>query len=217
MLGIEKLLEQVHPKEKINYHKLLLKLIATWESHEEKPKILLHSCCAPCSTYTLEFMCQYADITIFFANSNIHPKSEYTKRSQEQQRFIKEFNQNTGYQVNYIEEPYNPRAFINKVKGMAKEPEGGIRCKQCFAYRLDIVAEKAMQLNFDYFGSTLTISPHKNSSLINQVGISMEKIYTTKYLPSDFKKNNGYKRSIELCEEYDIYRQCYCGCVYSMA
>ncbi len=215
MLELEKLLEQVHPNERINYHKLLLKLIEDWEKHKNKPNILLHSCCAPCSTYTLEFMCKYANITILFANSNIHPKSEYEKRSSEQQKFIKEFNKNTGYSVKYLEEPYDPKSFFKKTKGLEDEPEGGERCEHCIAYRLDIVAKKAQELNFDYFGSTLTISPHKNSSLINKVGISMKKIYSTKYLPSDFKKNNGYKRSIEMCEEYDIYRQCYCGCIYS--
>ncbi len=216
MVGIETLLAQCDPKQKVNYHRLLLQLIAMWEKHEDKPRILLHSCCAPCSTYTLEFMCQHAEVTILFANSNIHPRGEYIKRSEEQQRFLREFCRDTGYTVGYIESPYAPREFCDRVKGLEKEREGGARCTECFAYRLDIVAQKAQELGFDYFGSTLTISPHKNSELINRVGMSMERIYSTKYLPSDFKKNNGYKRSIELCEQYDIYRQCYCGCVYSL-
>ncbi len=215
MINANELLEKLNPNEKINYHKMLLQLVEVWQSHKEKPKILLHSCCAPCSTYTLEFMCQYAEITILFANSNIHPESEYLKRSLEQQKFIQTFNHNTDNQVKYMEEPYNPNDFYKKIKGNENEPEGGKRCEQCFAYRLDIVAKKAMDLNFDYFGSTLTISPHKNSKLINKVGFKMQNIYATKYLPSDFKKNNGYKRSIEMCNEYDIYRQCYCGCLYT--
>lgn len=215
MFDAIELLNSARPNEVINYHKMLLKVIDMWKSHKERPKVILHSCCAPCSTYTLEFMCEYADITILFANSNIHPEYEYRKRSSEQRKFIEKFNLETGNNVKYIEEEYKPLEFFKLMRGLEKEPEGGLRCKECFAYRLDIVARKAVELNYDYFGSALTLSPMKNSQLINQIGFHIQGIYATKYLPSDFKKNNGYKRSIELCTLYDVYRQCYCGCIFA--
>lgn len=215
MFDANDLVKMMRPNEKINYHKLLLELISKWKDHDEKPKVILHSCCAPCSTYTLEFMCEYADITILFANSNIHPEYEYRKRSYEQRKFIEKFNKEIGNNVGYIEEEYKPLEFFKVVRGMESEKEGGLRCQACFAYRLDIVAKKAIELGFDYFGSALTLSPMKNSELINKIGFSIQNIYSTKYLPSDFKKNNGYKRSIELCNIYDVYRQCYCGCIFA--
>lgn len=215
MIDAIELFNSVRPNEVINFHKMLLKVVEMWKSHNERPKVILHSCCAPCSTYTLEFMCQYADITILFANSNIHPEYEYRKRSSEQRKFIENFNKETGNNVKYIEEEYKPLEFFKLMRGLEKEPEGGNRCKACFAYRLDIVAKKAVELNYDYFGSALTLSPMKNSQLINKIGFHIQGIYATKYLPSDFKKNNGYKRSIELCELYDVYRQCYCGCIFA--
>lgn len=215
MFDASDLVKLMRPNEKINYHKMLLEVIKKWQEHKDKPKVLLHSCCAPCSTYTLEFMCEYADITILFANNNIHPEYEYRKRSYEQRKFIENFNRETGNNVGYIEEEYQPREFFKAVKGLENEKEGGLRCEACFAYRLDIVARRAQELDFDYFGSALTLSPMKNSELINKIGFHIQNIYTTKYLPSDFKKNNGYKRSIELCEIYDVYRQCYCGCIFA--
>ncbi len=127
---------------------------------------------------------------------------------------VKEFNQKTGQSVGYLEADYSPQEFFKKTQHLANEPEGGDRCKVCYDYRLDKTAEKAVELGFDYFGSALTISPHKNSQTINAVGIEVQKLYDTQYLPSDFKKNGGYQRSVQMCEEYDIYRQCYCGCVY---
>ncbi|VWL85248.1 epoxyqueuosine reductase QueH [Oceanivirga miroungae] len=215
MFDANDLMKKMRPNEKINYHKMLEDMIKIWKSHDEKPKVILHSCCAPCSTYTLEFMCQYADITILFANNNIHPEYEYRKRANEQRVFIEKFNKETGNNVLYIEEEYQPMEFFKLVKGLEKEKEGGLRCEACFAYRLDIVAKKAKELNYDYFGSALTLSPMKNSQLINKIGFHIQSIYATKYLPSDFKKNNGYKRSIELCEVFDVYRQCYCGCIFA--
>lgn len=209
------ILERMNPNQVINYHTILTKLINDWKQKEQKPKILLHSCCAPCSTYSLEFLCQYADVTILFANSNIHPKSEYIKRSEAQQKFIEDFNKKTGNDVKYIEDEYNPSSFYEKVRGLEKEKEGGARCTSCFQMRLDIVAERAQKMGYDYFGSALTLSPKKNSQLINKIGLEVQKIFDVNYLPSDFKKNNGYKRSIEMCEEYDVYRQCYCGCVFA--
>ncbi|WP_420822762.1 epoxyqueuosine reductase QueH [Streptobacillus felis] len=210
------ILSSMNKNQVINYHTVLEKMIKNWKNSEKKPRILLHSCCAPCSTYTLEFLCQYADVTILFANSNIHPKQEYIKRSEVQQKFIEDFNNKTGNKVGYIEDEYNPKHFLELTKGQEKEPEGGNRCVTCFQMRLDIVAKYAKELNYDYFGSAITLSPKKNSKLINELGFEVQEIYNVKYLPSDFKKNNGYKRSIEMCNEYDVYRQCYCGCIFAL-
>lgn len=211
------ILEQFKPDQKINYDKVLQKVMTEWQTQAQRPKILLHSCCAPCSTYSLEYLCSHADVTILFANSNIHPASEYERRKQVQKSFVDEFNKRTGANVGFIAGDYEPEKFNQMVlhKGLASEFEGGKRCTACFQMRLDIVAQKAQLLGFDYFGSALTVSPHKNSQLINEVGLDMQKIYSVNYLPSDFKKNNGYKRSVEMCGEYDIYRQCYCGCVFA--
>ena len=196
----KEILERMNPNQKINYHTILTKLISDWENKDIRPKILIHSCCAPCSTYTLEFLTQYADVTVLFANNNIHPKAEYVKRALAQEEFIKKF---------------KPMDFYKAVKGLEKEKEGGARCTVCFQMRLDIVAKKAQELGFDYFGSALTLSPHKNSQLINTLGLEIQEIFDVKYLPSDFKKNNGYKRSVDMCAEYDVYRQCYCGCIFA--
>ena len=211
----KEILDRMNPNQKINYHTILEKLIKDWKLKNQRPKILLHSCCDPCSTYTLEFMCQYADVTILFANNNIHPKEEYEKRAYVQKEFINNFNEKTGNNVGYIEEPYEPRKFYETVKGLEKEKEGGARCTACFQMRLDIVARRAQELGFDYFGSALTLSPKKNSQLINTLGLEIQEVFDVKYLPSDFKKNQGYQRSIEMCREYDVYRQCYCGCVFA--
>ncbi|MGC6767331.1 epoxyqueuosine reductase QueH [Enterococcus sp. LJL51] len=217
MLNILEITEKMAPNQKINYDRILKKMIEEWENAAVKPTILLHSCCAPCSTYTLEYLTSYADVTIYFANSNIHPRSEYKRREIVQQEFVAAFNQQTGNQVKFLAAPYEPNQFIQMVqeKGLTESPEGGKRCASCFQMRLDIVAEKAQELGYDYFGSALTLSPKKDSQLINSIGIDIQKFYQTNYLPSDFKKNNGYKRSIELCKEYDIYRQCYCGCLFA--
>lgn len=217
MINLLEILENFNPNQKINYDYVLKKMIASWEKTITRPKILLHSCCAPCSTYSLEYLTQYADVTIYFANSNIHPQSEYIRRETVQKQFISEFNQQTGQDVKFIAAQYEPQKFVKMVKekGLASEPEGGARCQACFQMRLDLVAEKAQELEFDYFGSALTISPHKNSKVINEVGIEIQEFYDVSYLPSDFKKNNGYRRSIEMCEIYSIYRQCYCGCLFA--
>ena len=191
------------------------KMVQSWQANGIRPRILMHSCCAPCSTYTLEYLTQYADVTIYFANSNIHPRDEYLRRKYVQQKFIHDFNTQTGNKVQFIAAPYQPQEYFEQVRGLQDEPEGGARCRVCYNYRLDLVAQKAVELGFDYFGSTLTISPHKNSQVINSVGIDIQELYDTQYLPSDFKKNNGYRRSVEMCHEYDIYRQCYCGCVFA--
>lgn len=144
-----------------------------------RPKILLHSCCAPCSTTTLERMTEFADVTIYFANSNIHPRAEYQRREYVQQKFIHDFNEKTGNNVQFVAAPYKPQEYFQAVRGLEKEPEGGDRCKACFDYRLDMVAKKAVELGFDYFGSALTISPHKNSQTINSVGIEIQRFTTS--------------------------------------
>ncbi len=211
------ILSRLSPNQKINYDKTLSKMIEEWEKSATKPTILLHSCCAPCSTYTLEYMTKFADITIYFANSNIHPREEYQRRLLVQQKFVTDFNELTNQQVGFLAGEYEPSKFVRMVKEkeLTEEKEGGKRCSACFNMRLDLVAEKAQELGFDYFGSALTISPKKNSQLINQIGLDIQKFYDVNYLPSDFKKNKGYERSIEMCKEYNIYRQCYCGCIFA--
>lgn len=216
MINAQQIVEKMK-NQKINYDTVLKKMIMQWEKEEVKPKILIHTCCAPCSTHTLEFMSQYAEITLFFSNSNIHPKSEYLRRLHEQKRFIDQFNEKTDHHVALIVDEYRPNEFTKMVltNHLENEKEGGARCSACFNMRLDLVAQKAQELGYDYFGSALTISPKKNAALINQIGMDIQKIYGTQYLPSDFKKNKGYERSLQMCKEYDIYRQCYCGCVFA--
>jgi len=217
MKNADEFLEKLSPNEKVNYDRILQKVVADWTANQERPKILLHSCCAPCSTYSLEYLVQYADVTILFANSNIHPKSEYQRRELVQKEFVEEFNRRTGSNVGFIASPYQPNDYMRMVglHQLQYEPEGGARCTACFQMRLDIVAKEAVARGFDYFGTALTISPHKNSQQVNEVGLDVQKIYTVNFLPADFKKNNGYARSVQMCDEYDIYRQCYCGCVFA--
>ncbi|MGT2829463.1 epoxyqueuosine reductase QueH [Streptococcus hillyeri] len=214
MINVEEILSRMTPNQKVNYDKVMQQMVKKWQTENTRPSVLMHVCCAPCSTYTLEYITQFCDVTIYFANSNIHPKVEYERRSYVTQKFVNDFNRNTGQNVQFLAAPYEPNEFFRKVHGLEDEPEGGDRCKVCYDYRLDKTAAKAVELGFDYFGSALTISPHKNSQTINAVGLEVQKIYDTQYLPSDFKKNQGYKRSVEMCAEYDIYRQCYCGCVF---
>ncbi|HEO0508673.1 TPA: epoxyqueuosine reductase QueH [Streptococcus agalactiae] len=214
MIDVENILEKMKPNQKINYDWVMQQMVKQWQASDIRPKILMHVCCAPCSTYTLEYLSQWADVTIYFANSNIHPKDEYYCREYVTQKFVHDFNKNTGYSVQFLSAPYEPNEFFKIVHGLEEEPEGGDRCKVCYDFRLDKTAEKAVELGFDYFGSALTISPHKNSQTINTIGIDVQKIYDTQYLPSDLKKNKGYQRSVEMCKDYDIYRQCYCGCIF---
>lgn len=163
--------------QKINYDSVLKKMIKQWGLAQKKPTILIHTCCAPCSTHTLEFMSEYAEVTLFFSNSNIHPKSEYLRRLAEQQRFVDEFNENTNHQVKLIVDEYRPSVFNKMVleNQLENEKEGGARCTACFNMRLDLVAQKAQELGYDYFGSALTISPKKNAALINQIGMDIQK------------------------------------------
>lgn len=200
-------------ENKINYQRELEKLIADTCTDGKRPVVLLHSCCGPCSSYVLEYLTQYFDILLYFYNPNIHPESEYLKRLDAQKKVIEKMN--FGSTVCLIEGDYLPEEFFSTVKGLENEPEGGKRCEKCIDLRIRKAADAAKKYNADFFATTLTVSPHKNTLYINKTGKETEKEYGVSYLISDFKKKNGYKRSIELCREYDIYRQNYCGCVFS--
>ena len=197
---------------KINYQNVLDKTI---ENLDGPKKLLLHSCCAPCSSYVLEYLSQYFEITVLYYNPNITYEDEYEYRKAEQKRLIGAMP--AGFPIQFMDCDYDPASFFSEVKGYEKEPEGGARCKICFGIRLRKTAELAAKSGFDYFTTTLTISPLKNAKLLNEIGDELAGEYGVKYLNSDFKKRNGYKRSIELSKEYDLYRQDYCGCVYSKA
>ncbi len=177
------------------------------------PTLLLHSCCAPCSSYVIEYLSKYFKITVFYYNPNLYPDNEYDKRSAEQKRFIS--NYDALNPVSFIEVGFNPNEFYQKIKGFENEKEGGARCEKCFELRLEKTAELALEKGFDYYATTLTISPMKNAELINAVGSSIAQDIGVRYLASDFKKKNGFKRSTELSKEYGLYRQDYCGCIFS--
>ena len=193
-----------------NYHKLCLEEISKLDS---PPKILLHSCCAPCSSYVITFLSNYFDITILYYNPNIAPKEEYEKRKHEQIRLIKTLN--TKNKLDFLDCDYDNYIYNTAVNGYENCKEGGNRCHICFNLRLEKTAKLAKKHNYDYFCSTLTVSPHKNSKVINEIGESISNKYNIKWLYSDFKKNEGFKQSIELSKKYELYRQDYCGCIYS--
>ena len=195
-----------------NYQKELDKILA---GLTDKKKLLLHSCCAPCSSYCLEYLSDYFDITILYYNPNITDETEYRLRCEEQQRLIREMNQNIGAGIAFLEGDYDKMAYLSAVKGLEACEEGGERCRICFDLRLDYAAKTAKERGFDYFTTTLTISPLKNAALLNELGMGKGEKYGVPFLPSDFKKRNGYKRSIELSGEYNLYRQDYCGCIFS--
>ena len=195
--------------EKRNYQRELDVLI---NKLENKPKLLLHSCCAPCSSYVLEYLSKHFDITALYYNPNIYPEKEYFFRENEQERFINEVFPDD---VKFIKEIYNPDEFYAVVKGLEGIKEGGERCFKCYLLRLEKTAQIAKENNFDFFTTTLSISPYKNAEKLNEIGEALSEEYGVKYLVSDFKKKNGYKRSTELSREYNIYRQDYCGCVFS--
>lgn len=192
---------------KENYAKKLENII---NNLNYKPTLLLHSCCAPCSSYVIEYLQKYFNITILYYNPNIYPKEEYEKRKNEQIRLINNFDN-----INFLDCDYDNDIYNKKIIGLENEPERGKRCNICFKLRLEKTALIAKKMNFEYFGTTLTVSPYKNAGLINEIGITLEKEYNIKWLYSDFKKQNGYKRSIELSKKYNLYRQDYCGCIYS--
>ena len=182
---------------------------------EEKrvPKLLLHSCCAPCSSYVLEYLSPYFEIYDFFYNPNIGVKEEYQLRTKEMKRLIGQMP--LEHEVHFIEGSYEPEKYYEQVRGYEQCPERGERCEICFRMRLKESAKMCREFGCDYFATTLTISPLKDAVLINKIGTEVGRMMEVAYLPSDFKKRNGYKRSIELSAEYDLYRQSFCGCVFS--
>ncbi len=199
--------------ENKNGQKILEALIKTLDY---KPTLLLHSCCGPCSTQVINFLKDYFKITVYYYNPNIEPYTEYEKRKQEQIKFIKEFNlENKDNIIEFKEALYENEIYQNYVKGLEQEKEGGARCNKCFYLRLKNTALKAKENNFEYFGTTLTVSPHKNSQIINEIGEKIEKEIGIKFIYGDFKKNDGYKKSIEYSKKYNLYRQDYCGCHYA--
>lgn len=196
--------------EKINYDRKMWEIIA---KQGEVKKLLLHSCCAPCSSACLEKLTPYFDITILYYNPNIEPYEEYLKRKEEEIRFITEFPHHN--KIDILDCDYNHDEFIKIAKGLEDEPERGKRCLKCYNLRMEYTAKKAKDLGYDYFATTLTLSPLKDSQVINSIGYAISKRIDISYLPSDFKKQNGYQRSIELSREYNLYRQNFCGCIYS--
>ena len=198
---------------KVNYQKILDEIIEKNISNNKVPTLLLHSCCAPCSSYVLEYLSNYFKITILYYNPNISPVEEFYKRVEEQKRLISLLK--TKYPVSLIEGDYDNNLFEDTVKGLENEPERGKRCYACYELRLRQCAKIAKDRGFDYFTTTLSISPYKNSNWINEIGSKLEQDYKVNYLYADFKKKNGYKRSIELSNIYHLYRQNYCGCIYS--
>lgn len=197
----------------INYQKELDKIIDKLSVNNESAGLLLHGCCAPCSSYCLVYLSEYFDITVLFYNPNINSETEYKKRAEELKRFIN--NAKFSKKVDYIELDYMSEDFYDTVKGMEKCKEGGERCFSCYKLRLEKTAELAKDNNYDYFCTTLSISPLKNAAKINEIGYELQDKYGVKWLPSDFKKKNGFKKSVELSEQYNLYRQNYCGCVFS--
>ncbi len=191
-----------------NYQRLLDEIIAQLGS--ERPRLLLHSCCGPCSSYVIEYLAKHFDITVYFFNPNIHPAEEYERRKATQIELIEKL----GGAV-LADADYEPQEFFEAVRGLEGEREGGLRCEKCFELRLSATAREAKRGGFDYFCTTLTVSPHKNAELINAISERLADEYGVKALPSDFKKREGYKRSIELSAKYGLYRQDYCGCTYS--
>lgn len=197
--------------QKINYGRILDEKLKELEKSGEKPNLLLHACCAPCSSHTLLYLYGYFNITLYFCNPNIAPAEEYEYRKNELKRLVSEM----GLSVNIIDEDYNPAPFYELAKGLENLPERGERCQRCIEYRLRKAGELAKKINSDCFTTTLTISPHKDCDFINQCGGRIAEELGINYLFSDFKKHDGYKHSIELSKKYNLYRQNYCGCIYS--
>ncbi len=228
---------------KVNYQKALERILGSLELHNGEPRkrLFLHACCAPCSSYVLEYLRDYFDITLFYYNPNITDREEYEKRVEELKRLAaimqrqdveltcQSDNQNSGFSVQTENLParknwfieveeglYEPNRFFEMARGLEEIPEGGPRCFGCYEMRLRETARRAAEGGYDYFATTLTISPLKNAEKLNEIGERLAAEYGVAHLPSDFKKKNGYKRSVELSEQYGLYRQDYCGCIYSM-
>ena len=200
-------------KIKINYSLMLEDTIKKIEKAGKRPTLLLHACCAPCSSYVLEYLSKVFDITLLFYNPNISPEAEYNFRENELRRLIGEMPLPNGISV--VSQKYDPQEFYNISSGLENLEEGGERCKKCYRLRLERTARIASEGGFDYFTTTLSISPYKNAEWLNTIGNEEGIKYGVSYLFSDFKKKNGYKRSCELSEQYGLYRQNYCGCEFS--
>ena len=187
-------------------------LIQQNDKEGKRPRLLLHSCCAPCSSYVLEYLMTHFEITVFYYNPNIYPPEEFQMRAEEQKRFTELFSEG---KIKVVTMPYEDSLFYAAVKGLEQECEGGARCEACFKLRFEKTAKYAKEYEFDYFTTTLSISPHKNSATLNRIGDEVAQEYGVPYLYSDFKKNGGYLRSCQISKEFEIYRQDYCGCVFS--
>lgn len=199
---------------KINYQVELDKIIKENQRAHRVPSLLLHSCCGPCSSYVLEYLSQYFYITVFYYNPNIYPEEEYWFRVDEQEKLIQKLS--APYPIRFVSGQYETKKYYTSIQGLRQEKEGGDRCKACYDLRLTEAAHLAKENNFDYFTTTLSISPHKNSQVLNEIGLRIASQYGVAYLPSDFKKRGGYQRSVELSKQFDMYRQDYCGCLFSM-
>ena len=197
----------------MNYQKKLDEILEEIKGNKKIPTLLLHACCAPCASYVLEYLSKYFKITIYYYNPNIYPVDEYTRRINELKEFVKVFKAKN--KISFKEEEYKTQDYYKSVKGLEKLGERSERCYNCYKFRMENSAIYAKESGFDYFTTTLSISPYKNSNWINEIGALLEEKYGIKYLYSDFKKRDGYKRSLELSKTYNLYRQSYCGCVYS--
>lgn len=198
----------------MQYQKELERIIEQQTEEGKVSTLLLHSCCAPCSSYVLEYLSDYFEVTVFYYNPNIYPPEEYAKRVQEQQMLVDKMP--TKYPVHFLEGVYDRERFYQMASGLEQVPEGGSRCFGCYTLRLSEAGKIAKEGGYDYFTTTLSISPLKNAQKLNEIGMQIGEKMGVKYLPSDFKKKNGYKRSIELSKEYGLYRQDYCGCEFSI-
>lgn len=204
---------------KINYQQKLDEIISQIDK-TQKPSLLLHACCGPCSSYVIEYLSSYFDITIFYYNPNIYPPEEYYRRLDELKTFLPKFPPAVQNQVKLVEEEYNPEDFYDAIDiknspELKSEPEKGERCRRCYAFRLKKAFDYAQQNNFDFFTTTLSISPYKDAEKINTIGYTFVQLINTRYLPADFKKKNGFLRSTQISAEYGLYRQDYCGCIFS--
>lgn len=198
----------------VNYQKVMEDIIQELQVKQEVPTLLLHSCCGPCSSYCLAYLSEYFHVTVLYYNPNIYPPEEYELRAKEQERFVREFP--SKYPIHFVEGAYDTERFYEMAKGKEELKEGGERCFGCYELRLREAAEYAKEHGFSYFTTTLSISPLKNAAKLNEIGGRLAEEYQVSYLFSDFKKKDGYKKSTALAKEYDMYRQDYCGCVFSM-
>ncbi|NCB29179.1 MAG: epoxyqueuosine reductase QueH [Clostridia bacterium] len=196
---------------KVNYQREMEAVLARLAAQGRRPRLLLHSCCGPCSSAVLETLAPHFALTVFFCNPNIYPEDEYRHRLAEQARLLAEL----PFEVSLLEDPYDHAAFLSAVRGLEREPEGGARCEPCFRLRMERAARAAHDGSFDFFTTTLSVSPHKDAQLLGAIGQELGARYGVAYLPSDFKKKEGYKRSVALAKQYALYRQDYCGCEFS--